>query len=127
MTSKYLFYPFTGQYENDNSFNIALINCCVYKQIEVPLLINVDKNKEEYLKKLNLKNGNNLNKLFQYGGIVIINHPLLNINHSFLMIKDEDNTYVLINSFMGPRILSGISKERIENTFNIVDGYYFSK
>ena len=116
MTSKYLFYPFTGQYENDNSFNVALINCCVYKQIEVPLLINVDKNKEEYLKKLNLKNGNNLNKLFQYGGIVIINHPLLNIN-----------TYVLINSFMGPRILSGISKERIENTFNIVDGYYFSK
>ncbi len=125
MNSKYVYYPFIGQHYEDSSFNIALINSCIYKRLEIPLLSDVNKNKKEYIKKLNLKNGNNIKQLFQRGGIITVNHVLLDIIHSFLMIKDENNTYVLINSFMGPTILSKISREKIEKVFNIVDGYYF--
>ena len=125
--SKYLFLPFVGQYYNDNSFNISIINSCIYKGLTIPLIKNLKEDKKESIKLSGLKlgNGNNIKQLFENGGILTVKHPLINNNHSFLMIKDDTGDYVLVNSLMGPTILPGVSKEKIENVFNIVDGYYF--
>ena len=127
--NKYLFYPFASQYYDDNSFYYSIINSCIYKQLLIPSICNLTKNnnlsKEDLIKSsgLNMKNGNNIKKLFENGGILIVNHPIVK-NHSFLMIKD-DNKYVLINSWFGPTILIDVEKETIEQVFNIIEGWYF--
>ena len=129
--SKYLYYPFISQYYDDNSFLYSIINSCIYKQLTIPSIFNLKNNvdmgsKEDLIKSvgLNMKNGNNVKKLFENGGILTIVHPIVK-NHSFLMIKDNNNKYILINSWFGPTILIDVEKEIIERVFNIIEGWYF--
>lgn len=128
--SKYLFLPFVGQCHNDNCFYISIINSCVYKGLSIPLIFNLKNNdvsnKEDLIKYagLNMKNGNNINKLFENGGILTIDHPIVKL-HSFLMIKEDNNKYVLVNSWFGPTILLNVTQEKIENIFNIKMGWHF--
>ena len=129
MNSKYLFFPFIGQHYDNNSFYISIINSCIYKELPRPLLLNLKNNdtsnKEDLIKfvGLKMKNGNSITKLFEYGGILTIKHPIVNL-HTFLMIKDNNN-YVLVNSWFGPTILIDIKKETIEQILNITEGWHF--
>jgi hypothetical protein len=124
--SKYLFLPFVDHYLDEDSFHISIVNACIYKGIKIPSKSNLKEDKKECIEStgLNLENGNNINEIFDYGGIITIKHPLTKTKHSCLLIKDEEE-YVLINSWYGPTILTGISKDNIENVFNIVEGWNF--
>ena len=130
--SKYLYFPFVDHYLDEDSFHTSIVNSCIYKGIEIPLKSHLKEDKKECILSvgLNMENGNNIKKIFEHGGIITFKHKLTEDKHSCLLIKDDpidkkDQKYVLINSWYGPTILTGISKENIENVFNIVEGWNF--
>ncbi|PCI27328.1 hypothetical protein COB55_05995 [Candidatus Wolfebacteria bacterium] len=128
--SKYLFLPFVDHYLEEDSFHTSIANACIYKGLEIPLRSFFNKDKKECIQSvgLSMENGNNIKKIFESGGIITFKHKLTGEKHSCLLIRDEKKTedeYVLINSWYGPTILTGISEENIENVFNIVEGWNF--
>ena len=103
---------YVAQKYDSNCFAVALKNCAVYLGIkfDVNRFIRLAGRAKVggglaksliQLSKLPLEETNDINNVFENGGIITIMHPLINLHSTFCVpMKDKDKV-MLINSWIG--------------------------